>query len=292
MNNTTDFDYDQAFSRNIGWLLPEEQKVLKGKRVAIAGLGGVGGSHLLTLTRLGIGSFHIADLDVFELVNFNRQAGAFVSNIGREKVEVLSEMARGINPELEVRHFDAGVNEQNLDAFLDGVDVYVDGLDYFAVEARRMVFGACQERRIPAVTAAPLGMGTAVINFMPGRMGFEEYFRLEGHGEQEQLIRFLLGLSPAMLQRPYLVYRQAVDFANHKGPSTPMACELCAGMAATQVMKILSGRGKIICAPWGQHFDPYRNRYVKTWRPWGNDNPIQRIGIAIAKWQLARMGSG
>ncbi|MFC1684967.1 ThiF family adenylyltransferase, partial [Pseudomonadota bacterium] len=53
------FDYNDAFSRNIGWLRPEEQEVLRSKRVAIAGLGGVGGSHLLTLTRLGIGGFHI-----------------------------------------------------------------------------------------------------------------------------------------------------------------------------------------------------------------------------------------
>ena len=48
------FDYATAFSRNIGWLTPQEQESLRSKRVAIAGLGGVGGSHLLTLTRLGI----------------------------------------------------------------------------------------------------------------------------------------------------------------------------------------------------------------------------------------------
>jgi hypothetical protein len=132
-------------------------------------------------------------------------------------------------------------------------------------------------------------MGAAVINFIPGGMTFEQYFRLEGRTEQEQLIRFLLGLAPAMLQRGYLVYSQAVDFANHKGPSTPMACEICAGMAATQVLKILTRRGRVLAAPWGQQFDPYCNRYIKTWRPGGNENPIQRIGIAIARRQLEKM---
>jgi len=60
------FHYATAFSRNIGWITETEQEVLRNKRVAIAGLGGVGGSHLLTLTRLGIGKFNISDLDIFE----------------------------------------------------------------------------------------------------------------------------------------------------------------------------------------------------------------------------------
>src|SRR3954467_6277338 len=56
-----DFDYDEAFSRNIGWVTEWEQQILRTKRVAIAGMGGVGGLHLLTLARLGIGAFHISD---------------------------------------------------------------------------------------------------------------------------------------------------------------------------------------------------------------------------------------
>ncbi|MCF6355921.1 MAG: ThiF family adenylyltransferase [Candidatus Polarisedimenticolaceae bacterium] len=280
------FDYHTAFSRNIGWLLPDEQELLRSKRVAIGGLGGVGGSHLLTLTRLGIGGFNIADFDIFEVGNFNRQAGAFLSRVGQEKVEVLSEMALDINPELNLKKFSSGIDEGNIGAFLDGVDIYIDGLDYFAISARRAVFAACAEKSIPAVTAAPLGMGAAVINFLPGQMTFEQYFQLEGGTEREQLIRFLLGLSPAMLQRGYLVHPDAVDFANHKGPSTPMACELCAGMAATQALKILLKRGDVLAAPWGQQFDAYRDKFVKTWRPWGNRNPIQKLGIMIASKQL------
>ena len=55
----TTFHYQTAFSRNIGWVTETEQALLRGKRVAIAGMGGVGGAHLLTLARLGIGAFHI-----------------------------------------------------------------------------------------------------------------------------------------------------------------------------------------------------------------------------------------
>jgi len=80
------FDYNEAFARTLGWVTEAEQSQLRQRRVAIAGLGGVGGVHLLTLTRLGIGKFNIADNDRFELVNFNRQAGATVDSIGRPNV--------------------------------------------------------------------------------------------------------------------------------------------------------------------------------------------------------------
>ena len=284
---TVEFNYQKAFSRNIGWLTNAEQHVLNGKRIAIAGLGGVGGAHLLTLARLGIGAFNIADFDTFDIPNFNRQVGAMMSSVGRRKTDVLSAMARDINPELQLKVFEEGVTQQNLNAFLDGVDLYVDGLDFFAFSARKLVFPACAEKGIPATTAAPLGMGTAVLNFLPGGMTFEQYFRWDGCSEDEMAIRFLIGLSPAMLQRGYLVDRSAVDFKARKGPSTPMACELCAGVAATQALKILLRRGDIVSAPHGLHFDAYRNKLAKTWRPGGNHNPIQWLALAIARHQLS-----
>jgi molybdopterin/thiamine biosynthesis adenylyltransferase len=282
------FEYHEAFSRNIGWISETEQEILNNKRIAIAGLGGVGGSHLLTHVRLGIGKFSIADPDIFELANFNRQAGASLTHINRPKVDVLTEMARDINPDLELATFPQGVDPTNLDQFLEGVDLYIDGLDFFALEARRAVFAACTKKGIPAITAAPLGMGVALLAFIPGKMTFEEYFRLAGQPTDEQLLRFLLGLSPAMLQMPYLVDNTRVDLDAHKGPSTPMACELCAGMAATHSLKVLLNRGPVPAAPRGVHFDAYRNRLSHTWRPWGNDNPIQKLGLKIARKQLSK----
>jgi molybdopterin/thiamine biosynthesis adenylyltransferase len=286
------FSYRQAFSRNIGWITAAEQELLRGKRVAIAGLGGVGGAHLLTLTRLGIGAFHVADFDVFETVNFNRQMGASVSSLQRKKTLVLSEMARDINPELEMRVFDAGIGESNAEAFLDGIDVYVDGLDFFAFSPRRSVFAACARLGIPAITVAPLGMGAALLNFLPGHMTFEEYFCWEGCSETEMGLRFLIGLAPKMLQHGYLVDPTAVDFANRKGPSTAMACQLCAGIAATEALKILLGRGNVIAAPRGAHYDAFKNKMVLSWRPGGNRNPIQRLLLAIARRRFLAQAMG
>lgn len=285
------FNYEQAFSRNIGWVTPGELLQLRGKRVAIAGLGGVGGSHLLTLARLGVGNFNIADFDVFNLVNFNRQAGANMATIGRRKTEVLSEMVRAVNPGISLKVFDQGITEQNMDGFLEKVDLYIDGLDFFAFKARSAVFASCAEKGIPAITAAPLGMGAAVLTFLPGGMTFEEYFRWEGCSEDEMALRFVLGLSPRLLQRKYLVDPGALDLKARKGPSTPMACDICAGMAATEALKVLLQRGRLLAAPHGLQFDPYKNKLVHTWRPWGNRNPIQRLMIGIASRQFSRMQS-
>lgn len=285
------FDYKVAFSRNIGWVTEAEQSRLRSKRIAIAGMGGVGGGHLLTLTRLGVGAFNIADFDAFELANFNRQAGAMTSSLGKSKVQVLADMAQDINPDLAIRQFSAGVNEANLDDFLQGVDLYVDSLDFFAISARRAIFAACHRLGIPAITAAPLGMGAAVLVFLPDKMSFEQYFCLEGQNEQEMLIRFLLGLSPAMLQHGYLVDPSQINLLQRKAPSTIMACQLCCGLAETEALKILLGRGKLLVAPWGYQFDAYRNKFVKTWRPGGNRNILQWIGLRAARKMLVRMQS-
>lgn len=285
------FQYEQAFSRNIGWVTPAEQQQLRGKRIAIAGGGGVGGVHLLTLARLGVTHFHIADFDTFDIPNFNRQVGAMMSTVGQPKADVLARMARDINPDIDIKIFPEGVHADNLDAFLAGVDLYVDALDFFAFDARQQTFAACARLGIPATTAAPLGMGAALLNFMPGKMTFEEYFGWGDLPEQEKAIRFVVGLAPAGLHRNYLMVPGSVNFAERRGPSTFMACQLCAGIIATESLKILLGRGDVLAAPWGMQFDAYRNKLKRTWRPGGNRHPIQRLAIAIGRRQFARMAA-
>jgi molybdopterin/thiamine biosynthesis adenylyltransferase len=283
----TSFDYDEAFSRNLGWVTEDEQATLRRSRVCIAGMGGVGGIYLLTLARLGVGAFSIADFDTFAPANMNRQAGATVSSMGRPKVDVMLEMARDINPDLDVRVFDRGLDETNLDAFLADGSAYLDGLDFFALDIRRQVFARCAARGIPATTVAPLGMGAALLNFVPGGMSFDDYFRLQDQSDDEQALRFLVGLSPAMLQLRYLVDPSRVDLARRRGPSTVIAVQLCSGLAAAQVVKLVLGRGQVVAAPRGLHFDAYRNRLKHTWRPGGNGNPMQRLLMNVARRRLS-----
>lgn len=284
------FDYARAFSRNIGWVTEEEQAKLRNARVAIAGMGGVGGKHAVTLARLGIGKLVLADFDEFDLHNMNRQAGAFMSTMGQSKLEVMQRMALDINPEIEVRSFPHGVNAENVDEFLDGVDIYADSLDFFAMEIRRLVFAKCREKGIPALTAAPLGMGTAFLYFDPAGMSFEDYFKLEGQEKDEQFARFAVGLSPAMLNRGYLVAPEAVNFRERRGPSTPMACELCGGVMGTAVLKLVLGRGEVKAAPWSMQFDAYRQKLTFNWRPWGNANPLQQLLLMFVRPLLRGQG--
>jgi molybdopterin/thiamine biosynthesis adenylyltransferase len=281
------FSYDEAFSRNLGWLTEPEQQRLRSARVAIAGLGGVGGVYLTTLARLGIGAFTLADFDTFSLANFNRQAGATLSTLGRSKLAVMEAMAHDINPEIDIRRFPQGVRGGQAEAFLDGADIYLDGLDFFALDVRAQVFARCAAAAIPAVTVAPLGMGAALLNFVPGGMTFEQYFGFEGAGERERVLRFLVGLSPAMLQMRYLVDPSRVDLRAQRGPSTIIAVQLCSAIAAAQVLKLLLGRGEVVGAPRGLHWDAYRNCLVRTWRPGGHRNWLSALTRRIARQRLA-----
>ncbi|WP_426954299.1 ThiF family adenylyltransferase [Muricoccus radiodurans] len=286
-----EFVYEKAFDRNIGWVTEWEQAALRAKRVAIAGMGGVGGVHLITLTRLGIGAFNIADLDTFDIANFNRQIGATMDTIGRPKLDVMAEMALAINPELRLERFPQGVTADNVDDFLSGVDLFVDGFDFFVLDIRRRVFARCAELGIPAVTAAPIGMGTGFLAFMPGGMTFEQYFRLEGQSQNEQYLRFLMGVAPRGLHRAYLVDPSRIDLAAKRGPSTGAACQLCSGVVTVAAVKILLRRGDVKPAPYHHHFDPYLNRLALTRLRFGNAGPLQRAKLALARRMYSRAAS-
>lgn len=273
------FNYEEAFSRNIGWVTEKEQQILRGKKIAIAGMGGVGGVHLLTLVRLGIGNFHIADHDCFELANINRQIGAMMSTMGSDKVNVLSDMALDINPELQIRQFKEGINDVNIDDFLKDVDFFVDGLDFYALDIRRKIFAHCAKLKIPSITAAPYGMGSGFLIFMPGKMTFEEYFCLEGLNPIDQQINFALGLAPKGLHKSYLIDPTRFDFFKHTAPSIFMGCEFCAAVVGVEALKILLARGKTYAVPYYHQFDCYTGKWKRGWLPNGNRNPLQRLKI-------------
>ena len=280
---TEKFNYELAFSRNIGWFSQQEQQRLRQSRVAIAGCGGVGGAHALALARLGIGRFSLADFDHFGIENFNRQVGANMNTIGAPKLQVMLDQLQSINPEADLRAFDSGIDDSNLAAFMQDVDLYVDSLDFFAIEIRRKVFAYCAEHQIPAITAAPLGMGTAFLCFMPGKMTFEQYFGMAGTSLEEQYLRFYLGLAPAALQAQYLVDPSTLNLAEKRGPSTITGCTMGVGMASAYAAKILLGRGPLVVAPEGLHWDPYLNIAQTTSTPDGHLNPDFQLRLQQAK---------
>jgi len=286
LNSSFDPDifYKQAFSRNIGLFSEIEQDKLKSFRVGIVGAGGVGGAHLINLVRLGIGKFSIADMDVYELVNIQRQYGAHIDTLGKNKAQVMEKIALSINPHLDIKVFSKGLNSDNLDEFLADCDLVIDGIDFFCIEERRMFFSRARELGLYTITAGPLGFGSAVLIFSPTGMSFDKYFDLnDGMSNLEKIIAFAVGLAPAALHMKYIDLGR-VDIKSKTGPALVSACNLCSALASTEAMRILLNRNKVKAAPYYFQFDPYTQTLKKGKLLWANRNPIQKL----KRWFLTK----
>jgi hypothetical protein len=147
--------YEELFTRNIGFVDENEQAILRASRIAVCGVGGMGGVVAQVLARAGVGQLVILDKDQFEPSNNNRQVYAHSGSWGRSKVDVTAEELRRINPDLGVRAFDH-FGADNVAAVLDGVDVVVNGMDELPACLR--LWRAARERAVPLVDAwsAPL----------------------------------------------------------------------------------------------------------------------------------------
>ncbi|MEJ1710180.1 ThiF family adenylyltransferase, partial [Escherichia coli] len=81
--------------------------------------------------------------------------------------------------------------------FLDGVDVVLDGLDFFQFDIRRSLFNTARSMGVPVITAGPLGFSSALLVFAPDGMGFDDYFDVGGNlPDESKYLRFAMGLAP------------------------------------------------------------------------------------------------
>jgi len=274
----------EAWSRNLGLLSSEEQLKISQFKVGIPGLGGVGGSHLITLLRTGFNKFHLADFDTFEVANFNRQHGAKISNLGQAKIDVMTKEAYDINPYAELKLFPTGLNTENIEHFLDGIDLVVDSLDFFALDTRRLLFKRAREKGIPVVTAGPIAFGVSFLIFLPNEgISFEEFGAFtEFKTPDEQFLAFGMALTPnpSYMQT---VDRSKIRLADKKGPSLGLSCQLCSGIAACEALKILLKKGKVYPAPYYNRFDALLGHYFRGYLRNGNRSLKQRIKFFIAK---------
>jgi molybdopterin/thiamine biosynthesis adenylyltransferase len=239
----SNFSFSEAFERNFGLVSKDEQERLAGSRIAVAGCGGVGGVHAHTLARLGIGKFTLADPDFFSLANFNRQIGATIETIGMQKAQITARMIKSINPAAEVDVLEKGIDSNNVGAFLQGADLVVDGVDFFALPARRILLAEAWQRETPVLIAAPLGFSSTLHIFSPGGMSFDEYFDLRDNQDPyEQYVNFLIGLAPSALHAPYTDISTA-DPASGRGPSSIIGSQMAACVAGGEALRILLNRG-------------------------------------------------
>ncbi len=280
---------EEALSRNIGIFSLSEQDKLMECRVAIPGLGGVGGQHLVTLARTGINNFNIADFDQFEPVNFNRQYGARSSGFGHPKIDVMYKEAMNINPYLDIKCFNQGVSEENIDEFLENVDLVADGMDFFNFDIRRLIFKKACEKKIPVITAGPLGFSTALLVFMPDSgMTFDKYFDIHDNLElEEKLIRFFIGLAPKASQADY-IDPDAINMRAQKGPSLGAACQLCSAVVATEAVRILLKKDGIKPVPHYFQYDLLTRKFHQGYLAKGNRHPLQKLKYAMVKKGLQK----
>ncbi|MCW8858513.1 MAG: sulfur carrier protein ThiS adenylyltransferase ThiF [Deltaproteobacteria bacterium] len=113
---------------------PGVHEKIKQARVGIAGIGGLGSNVAIALTRVGIGQLDIADFDVVEPSNLNRQQ-YFIDQIGMPKVEALSDILKRINPAVKVNGHNKKVTPENLTAIFGTVDILVEAFDAAAEKA-------------------------------------------------------------------------------------------------------------------------------------------------------------
>ena len=155
--------------------------ILGQKEVAFAGLGGVGGGAFLALVRCGMRRFRLAENGVFDPPDMNRQAAAFGTTMDRPKLDVYMELARSINPDIDMRPYPDGITAGNLDEFLEGAHAYVAVIDAEKGDDVKRMTPAMQERHhIPVFTCGAVGFGAIMVNFAPGGMKGDEFWTLAG----------------------------------------------------------------------------------------------------------------
>ncbi|MEX0657656.1 MAG: ThiF family adenylyltransferase [Egibacteraceae bacterium] len=237
--------YRERFARTFGILDESQMRRISATTVAVAGLG-MGGSTFIDLVRLGFERFHVADPDVYERTNINRQRVATEATIGKRKDDTLIAEARAVNPAIAVEAFADGVQADNVERFLDGVDWVVDTVDVYAMDCKLLLAERAHQRGIPLVSCATLGHGAVVMVFDPADPAAPSFAQLSGitaeGGRQENLDRFVTMMMPEV---PDYMLEQAQRAMEGKGhiPFVVTGVEVAAVLAGVQILNHMFATG-------------------------------------------------
>lgn len=144
------------FSRTQLLLGDDAMEKLGNSRVAIFGIGGVGGYVCEALVRSGVGHFDLIDDDKVCLTNINRQIIATRKTVGKYKAEVMKERMLDINPDVEVTVHKCFFLPENADEFLfEEYDYVVDAVD--TVTAKLELVMKCKEKEVPIISSMGAG---------------------------------------------------------------------------------------------------------------------------------------
>jgi hypothetical protein len=142
--------YAALTARNRGLLSEEEQRRLREAALLVAGCGSIGGTVVEPLVRLGAERLVLAEPDVYEVHNLNRQH-ASLADVGRNKAAVLADFAVGVNPHAQVGVVADGITAENVAGLVAKAAVIVDGVDVTASAALHCKLALHREARRAAV---------------------------------------------------------------------------------------------------------------------------------------------
>lgn len=238
--------YGEMTSRNIGVISEEEQEVLRNSTIVIAGCGCMGALAADLLARFGVGSLRIADPDIFEISNINRQFTARHSTVGKNKAEVLGDWLKDINPKIELNVYNVPITDKNVAEFLKGADYIIDGIDFYNFYDALTLHREAEKNGQFVSLAVAIGFGANVFTFNPNGMKFEEYLGFTGQDNFSILPEKYCPYFPAYADIKILeIIRQKNTYI----PSIGIAQALGNSMLITEIIGFLLKKKVIIEVP-------------------------------------------
>jgi len=254
--------YRSIFSRNIGFLTESEQDKLLNSKVAILGVGGVGGLLAERLIRLGIGKIKITDPGTFEESNLNRQFGSSMLNLGQNKAEAVFTQLKDITQQAEIFYGKDGIKTENdANIFVRNCDVIVDEMDFGLFRESILLQRAARKRGIYYMFASAIGFGALVVIFNPQGLTLEEYngFPLDLDVDNaEKLMVPLERVAPVIPSYAFSIPAdniQKMITGEIPGPANSIGAGLASILAANEILNIILKRRDITCAPQFTYID-------------------------------------
>ncbi len=211
-------EQDQA---SLGWRTARDQEFFYGQRVAILGTGGAGGGVAESLVREGM-QVTLADPDVFDITNVNRQNGSYLDTVGVNKAEAIARLLRRIRPDIGTHVFTEGITPENMDAVLSGATIVLDAIDISHPEISVMVARKARALGLPVFMGIEIGYGCSVTCFDPNDTEWtaEHYYGLEK--DQEVTSETEIPLDQILVQMPSYTPAGMLDaFIANEIKSTP-----------------------------------------------------------------------
>ncbi|MHB1361781.1 MAG: HesA/MoeB/ThiF family protein [Thermoleophilia bacterium] len=253
-----DIFYREMVDRNIGVYTWEEQERLRRSRVAICGLGGVGGYEAILCARMGIGSVTGVDFDSFEVSNINRQMLATMDTIDRPKADAMEEALKSINPGMEVNSHQTQVDEDNVADLLSGHDVVLEAVD--DMPTRVIIHRTARELGIPSVgmSGSPPTRGF-VATFLPDGVRYEDALNLPEPGKKLTDMELRQRIADIKKKRAWhsvklgapAEWAQAYCDSKASWIITPVRAHLLSLFSFHEVVQLLAGREPLAVAPKG-----------------------------------------